>query len=174
MTRPPSPLLLARMRTLGMRMPLRTYLAAHGCGLSLPLACAILMQETGGGINEFGHDPTIYAGAGTVTKRKYLAYRIARDVPHHGARCQGVGPCQLTYVGFQDQADNYPRRLKGCWRPLVNMRVGFGVLAENVRRDGLRAAVVAYNGSGPAAEHYADVVLARARGYAARLHLPQP
>lgn len=157
-----------------MRMPLRTVLAARGSGLNLALACSVLMQESGGGENVFGHDPTIFAGAGTVTRAKYLAYRRERDLPHHGARCQGVGPCQLTYVGYQDQADEYPGRLRGCWRPLVNMRVGFRVLAGHVRRDGLQQGVAAYNGSGPEAQRYAAEVIARARLYAGKLRTAAP
>lgn len=50
----------------------------------------------------------------------------------------------------------------GCWRPNVNMLVGFEHLAADIRRNGLRAGVRAYNGSGPDAESYADTVLARA------------
>lgn len=166
----PPPLLVARLRGLGMRHPIYTYQAAHHAGLNLALACSILMQESGGGLNVYGHDPTVYIGAGNVTRWNYAQYRVMRDTPYRGARCQGVGPCQLTYVGFQDEAD----RQGGCWRPLVNMRVGFTVLAENTRRDGLDAGVAAYNGSGPPAEHYAAEVLARARGYATRLRLPAP
>ena len=150
-----------------MRIPVRTLKAARRAKLSLPLACSILMQESGGGLNEFGHDPTIYIGAGVVTKQKYLAYRAERDKT---GQAQGVGPCQLTLPAFQNRAD----QLGGCWDPLCNMVEGFTSLAGNIRRDGLRPAVVGYNGSGPAAEHYADVVLARAQGYAARLHLPAP
>lgn len=153
-----------------MRMPVRTLAAAREAGLPVPLACAVLMQETGGGINEFGHDPTVAVGWGEVTHEKYLVYKGLRDRNGHGSQCQGVGPVQLTAVSFQDAAD----RQGGCWKPLVNMTVGFTALAANIRRDGLRASIVAYNGSGPAAERYADVVLARANGYADRLRLPQP
>ena len=49
-----TPLLIVRMRRLGMKMPYRTARAAHRTGLNLPLACSILMEETGGGTNEFG------------------------------------------------------------------------------------------------------------------------
>lgn len=151
-------------------MPVRTLAAARKAKLSVPLACAVLMQETGGGINEFGHDPTVAVGWGIVTPEKYALYKELRDRHGHGSACQGVGPVQLTGVGFQDRAD----AAGGCWRPAVNMYVGFYDLAQNIRRAGLRAGVKQYNGSGPAADHYADVVLARANGYADRLRLPQP
>src|SRR5947207_1777441 len=98
-------LLLRRMRGLGMRMPVRQLQAARATGLNVPLSCAVLMQETGGGINEFGHDDTVAVGWGEVTEANYRAYKVLRDQHGHGSRCQGVGPCQLTYIGFQDEAD---------------------------------------------------------------------
>ncbi len=143
-------LLVARMRRIGMKMPVRSLQAARGAKLPVPLACSILTQETGGGVNEYGHDPTIFVGAGAVTKGNYH------------------GPVQLTYAGYQDAAD----RAGGCWKPLVNMTVGFGVLVDHIRRDGLKSGVAAYNGTGPAAQRYADEVLARAALYAKALKLP--
>ena len=162
--------LVRRMRSVGCKMPVRALIAARSCGLNVALACSILEQETGGGVNEYGHDPTVFVGAGRVTRWNYRQYLVMRDTPHHGARCQGVGPVQLTYWGFQDRAD----ALGGCWRPLVNMRVGFADLARNIRQDGLHAGVAAYNGSGPAAEAYADEVIMRAQRYAVDLRLPKP
>ena len=91
-----------------------------------------------------------------VTKEKYLAYRARRGTHGQGGM-QGVGPVQLTYFAFQDEAD----RLGGCWKPLVNMKVGFARLADNVRHNGLRPGIRAYNGTGEAAERYADSVLKR-------------
>lgn len=158
------------MRGLGMKMPVRTLMAARSCGLNVALACSVVMQETGGGVNEYGHDPTVFVGAGNVTRWNYRQYLVMRNTPHYGARCQGVGPVQLTYWGFQDRAD----ALGGCWRPLVNMKVGFADLARNIRVDGLREGVRSYNGSGPAADAYAEEVISRAKGYAVRLRLPAP
>lgn len=132
---------------------------AKRAGLPVALAAAILMRETSGGHNIFGHDPTVAVGWGAVTKQKYAAYRALRDRPRHGARCQGVGSCQLTYVGFQDLAD----RQGGCWVPKSNARVGFSTLAHNVRRSGLWNGVKAYNGTGPAATSYANAVVASYR-----------
>jgi hypothetical protein len=157
------------MRRIGMKMPVRTLQAARKTGLSLPLACSVLAQETGGGINEFGHDPTIFVGAGQVTESKYHAYKAER-VRSANHLMQGVGPVQLTWWSTQDAAD----AIGGCWRPLKNMLIGFEHLVESIRRDGLRAGVAAYNGSGPAAQRYADQVLARAAGYAKVLRKPWP
>lgn len=161
------PLLYARLRKLGCLIPVRLVTAARKAGLSIPLAASVVMQESGGGHNIFGHDPTIYAGAGAVTKAKYLAYRAERDRTHEA---QGVGVVQLTYPGFQDEAD----KLGGCWVIANQLTVGFGVLAANIRRDGLERGVAAYNGSGVAAAAYAHTVIERADQYAVALKLPKP
>jgi hypothetical protein len=164
-----SPLLVARLKHAGILIPVRMVMAAQDAGLNVALAAAILIQESGGGQNIFGHDPTIYAGAGEVTETKYHDY-LARRGPTGAGGMQGVGPCQLTFWSIQDAAD----RLGGCWKPLCNMREGFQLLAENIRRGGLEAGVAAYNGEGPAADGYAATVLARARDLAPQLHTPAP
>lgn len=171
--------LVPKLKKIGMVYPVRTIMAARACGLSLPLGCSILMQETGGGVNEWGHDPTIFVGGydqkhnvrygALVTAASYKAYLVQRGAEGKGGM-QGVGPCQLTYYTLQDAAD----KAGGCEKVLPNLKVGFASLAASIRRDGLRAAVVAYNGSGPAAEAYADTVLARAVTYAHTLGLPAP
>lgn len=149
-----------RLNTLGILIPVRCVLAAKKTGLPLHLAASVLVQESGGGRNVFGHDPTIFRG-GQVNQRSYAAYKKAR-VASGNRLMQGVGPCQLTYWTYQDKAD----ALGGCWKPLPNMLVGFGLLADLVRRDGLHAGVKAYNGSGAAADLYADAVLKRADWFA--------
>lgn len=165
--RPTDVLLIARLRRLGIVVPVRMITAARDAGLSIPLAASMLIEESSGGHNEFGHDRTIYVGAGAVTEHKYIAYRAERD---RTGEAQGVGPCQLTFPGYQDAAD----KLGGCWLVLPNLREGFMVLAENVRRAGLKAGVAAYNGTGPPAELYAVSVIGRADRFAAALHLPAP
>jgi hypothetical protein len=120
------------------------------------------MQESGGGKNEWGHDPTIFIGGGDfgqpVTEESYTAYKALRDST---GQSQGVGPCQLTWKGYQDQAD----ALGGCWRPLPNMVVGFGIIA-GYRADGLtwHETWRHYNAGSlppPAGETYADEMDAR-------------
>jgi hypothetical protein len=142
----------------GILMPVQCVLACEATGLPVELGSALLMQETSGGRNEFGHDPTIFVGGGEVTEAAYNAYKVARDalLPGGPRRMQGVGPIQLTWYAFQDEADAEG----GCWHPLTNMKVGFRHLAGNVQMHGLRGGIAAYNGTGPAAEHYADSVLA--------------
>ncbi len=156
---------VATMKRSGIVMPLRTLLAARKAKLPLSLACALLMQESGGGHNVFGHDPTIFAGAGEVTKEKYLAYRRQRGT----TRMQGVGPVQLTWWELQDEAD----RRGGCWKPEINMLVGFERLAGLVRH-GLRDGVRMYNGSGRAADAYAKSLLGKQAHFDALLREKPP
>lgn len=152
------------MRRYGIRNPHVAYQEAVRAHLNIALACALLEQESGGGINEFGHDPTICVGWGTVTRLKYAAYKARRRLSGNRLM-QGVGPCQLTWWSTQDQADAEG----GCWKPRFNMRVGFAHLAYNIRRYGLKAGVAAYNGSGPAAQRYAEHVLAKEAIWRTRL-----
>ncbi len=158
--------LIGAMRAHGILNADIAYAEARRAGLPLNLACALLDQESGGGRNVFGSDPTIFIGAGQVTRLKYLAYKARRRASGNRLM-QGVGPCQLTWFSTQDEADT----AGGCWIPRFNMRVGFRHLAWNIRRYGLYAGVRAYNGSGPAAEHYARTVLDRAHTWATRLGL---
>jgi hypothetical protein len=138
----------------------------------LALACAIVEKETGFR-NVFGHDAVRNpiksppGGLLAVTRDNYRAYLGHR---RNGLGNQGVGPMQLTSPGLQDRAD----ALGGCWLPGPNIRVGLEFLAGNIKRLGLRAGVVAYNGSGPAAQRYAADVLARARTWEARLRAASP
>jgi hypothetical protein len=140
--------------------------------LPVALACAVLEKETGFR-NVFGHDAVRNpvksppGGLLAVTRDNYRRYLHHR---RQGLGNQGVGPMQLTSPGLQDRAD----QLGGCWQPGPNIRVGLEFLAGNIRRLGLRAGVVAYNGSGPAAQRYADNVLARARVWDKRLRAARP
>ncbi|GEL17703.1 hypothetical protein [Pseudonocardia asaccharolytica] len=145
---------------------------AAGVGLELAAAATLLEKESAGGRNVWGHDSVstggYYEKGGPVTRENYTAWK-----PHRGRLgSQGVGPCQLTWPGYQDQAD----RAGGCWDPLVSMRVGFAVLAGHIGRHGLRDGFRRYNGSGPAAERYADDAMAKLAKWRDRLgtHHPSP
>jgi cell wall-associated NlpC family hydrolase len=134
-------------------------------GLSLPLACALIEQESHGR-NVFGHDPTRsipdeWKGE-QVTAARYRHYKRNRQ---QGLGMQGVGLAQLTWYQYQDRAD----ALGGCYRPEVNLRVGFSVLRGHVRVLGLRQGIARYNGSGSAAQRYADQVLAKLKVWRRRL-----
>lgn len=127
-------------------------------GITQSMGFALIEQESGFR-NVFGHDPTIFAGAGTVTKGKYLAYKRQRGPSGRGGM-QGIGPAQLTWWEYQDAAD----RLGGCWIARNNIRVGFTLLAALISRHGERKGLAVYNGGARTPNClYADQVLARRR-----------
>ena len=159
-----SPRLIERLRAEGVLRPQAVVEEAKRAGLRLPLACALLEKESGGGRNVFGHDPTIFVGAGEVTRAKYREYK-KRRVASGNRQMQGVGPCQLTWWEFQDAAD----REGGCWRPEVNMRVGFRHLVALTGQHGEADGARRYNGSGAAAEAYSRDLLAKAKVWEAKL-----
>lgn len=154
----------ARARRHGMRHSLKIAQEARLAGVPYDLAYALVEQETGTGRNVFGHDPTIYAGAGRVTKRRYLAYRRLRRESGN-TLMQGVGLTQLTWWEFQDEADRHG----GCWKPRVQLRVAFRRLRGLLGR-GESAGIAAYNGSGPAATTYSVSVRSRRRKWHRRLN----
>jgi hypothetical protein len=144
-----SPEQVEEARKAGCRMAGTALRATRDADIPYYVGCAFLKQETGGGQNVFGHDPTVFAGAGKVTRAKYLAYKEVRE---RTGQMQGVGPMQLTWYSYQDRAD----RLGGAWKPYPNMLVGFRHLAELYRATGSwSAAAHEYNGGGAMAEAYA-------------------
>jgi peptidoglycan hydrolase-like protein with peptidoglycan-binding domain len=159
-----SPRLIERLRAEGFLRPQAVVEEAKRAGLRLPLACALLEKESGKGRNVFGHDPTIFVGAGEVSRAKYREYK-KRRVASGNKLMQGVGPCQLTWWEFQDAAD----REGGCWRAEVNMRVGFRHLVALVNQHGESDGARRYNGSGAAAEAYSRDLLAKAKVWDAKL-----
>jgi transglycosylase-like protein with SLT domain len=138
--------------------------AASVEGVPLPWLCAILMLESSGGLNVWGHDPTIWVGAGPVTQAGYKAYAAVRD---RTEECQGCGPMQLTDAGLQRQAD----AAGGCWEPEHNIAVGAHFLAGLAKQHGGwgAATAAAYNGGGPLAEQYGQRAAALEEHFAALL-----
>lgn len=167
--------LVPKLRAQGIRMPVRCLMAVRSTGLPLAVAASMLIQESGGGVNEWGHDrdsagrliPPAVEGRLLVTKANVTRYLAHRGV-HGEFGMQGCGVTQLTYYTLQDEAT----RRGGLWKPLVQMQVGFGDLAALIRRDGLRMGVAGYNGEGPAADAYAQTVIERADRIARALGLP--
>ena len=86
-----SPRLIERLREHGVLRPQAVAEEAKRAGLPLPLACALLEKDSGGGRNVFGHDPTIFAGAGEVTRAKYASTSAAAWRAATG-RCRASGP----------------------------------------------------------------------------------
>jgi hypothetical protein len=138
---------------------------AATAGLELAAAATLLEKESHGGRNVWGHDPVKtgghYVKGAVVTKEAYLKYK--RDRKRLGA--QGVGPTQLTFPGFQDRADDRG----GChdWR--TNCLVGFEILADLIRTNGVHDGFRAYNGSGDDAERYADDAIGKLTVWKSRL-----
>lgn len=148
---------------MGIVHPAFTIELARKNGLSVSLVAAILLQESAGGNNVFGHDPYLrptrrlnWLKGRKVTRLRYWYYKRMRKAGHG---MNGVGPMQLTWYTFQDAAD----ALGGAWQPHANMTVGVGHLADMITKPGVseRDAIVAYNGAGEAAQRYADQVLAK-------------
>ena len=150
--------LIERLRAANIVAPKIAIQEAKRAGLPLELACALLEKESGGGRNVYGHDPSIFSGAGAVTRENYARYKKQR-IASGNRKMQGVGPCQLTWWEFQDQADAQG----GCWRPRYNMRIGFLHLANLIKRYGESDGARRYNGSGSAAEAYSLDLLTKAR-----------
>ena len=78
-------------------------------GLELAAAATLLVKESSGGRNVWGHDavtvaPNTYVKGGPVTQSNYTAYRAAVNAGHAGR--QGCGPTQLTFGPFQQRADD--------------------------------------------------------------------
>lgn len=139
---------------------------AGAAGLDLAAAATLLDKESGGGLNVWGHDGVntggLYVKGSAVTQGAYMAYKARR----HLLGAQGVGPCQITYGPLQDQAD----KAGGCWDWRTNVKIGFGLLAGYCRSGDLRTAFRRYNGSGPAAETYANDAMGRHAAWVARLN----
>ena len=140
---------------------------AAAAGLELAAAATLLEKESGGGHNVWGHDHVEtgghYVKGAEVTEQAYRNYKADRDRGRIGS--QGVGPTQLTFKGFQDRAD----QRGGCFNWRVNCVVGFEILAEHIRRLGTRDGFRAYNGTGPAAERYADDAMGKLAAWRSRL-----
>lgn len=68
----------------------------------------------------------------------------------------GEGLMQLTTQSYKDRAN----RIGGVYNPFASAEIGAEVLNEKIRGAGgnLWKGVERYNGSGPAAQHYADVI----------------
>jgi hypothetical protein len=164
-----------RLKELGIVNPQWTVEAAHNAGLELAIACAFLEQESGGGNNVFGHDRDAQGhyifpakdGSVAVTEELYKEYKRRRGAKGQGGM-QGVGPMQLTWFSFQDDAD----KLGGCWHPRANMQTGFERAADLIRRNGLKLGIKAYNGSGAQADRYLQQMLPRIDKWRAKLKVP--
>jgi hypothetical protein len=101
----------------GMVGSLRLLWEARAAGLWASQGLALRTIESGvrGDGNVWGHDSspnggTSDLGGEPVTEADYRAYLRRRGNRGQGGM-QGVGPLQLTWWGFQDEAD----KIGGCW-----------------------------------------------------------
>jgi hypothetical protein len=121
----------------------------------LPLACGVAMLEKETGIpqrNIFGcdHGEGVAFCHENVTEARVKALRAS-------GKSNGVGWTQLTFPPFVEEAD----KLGGAHKPRFQMRVGFKVLADHIRANGMQKGFARYNGSGPAAEAYGRDAVAK-------------
>lgn len=123
---------------------------ATKAGIPYAVAFASVEQESGFK-NIFGHDP-----GGLFPGQKVTNARVTALIDHvrRGGVSNGVGFSQLTYIGFVKDAH---ARKGGAAKVRNQLAVGFNLLADLRHEHGSwHAAFRAYNGSGPAAERYAD------------------
>jgi hypothetical protein len=140
----------------GMVGSLRLLWEARAAGLWASQGLALRTIESGvrGDGNVWGHDSspnggTSDLGGEPVTEADYRAYLRRRGNRGQGGM-QGVGPLQLTWWGFQDEAD----KIGGCWVAKFNYRIGFDHFAHLVVANGERLGAAIYNG-GPSRPNFA-------------------
>lgn len=128
--------------------------------------CLALLENESGGRNVFGAEGEACLREWydqEVTQTRYSFYKLRRN---QGLSPNGVGPTQLTDPSLQIAAE----KRGGCWIPLHNMEIGFGFLHGLILRyDSVWEGFRAYNGSGPAAESYANRAVERAATWERRL-----
>lgn len=117
-------------------------------GISPIVTEAIIEQESGGKEDALRFEPHVYARVRGKTdeERRMLAtsFGLTQVMGYHARQT----------CGLKSWAE--------LLQPEKNIRCGLTVLKGNIKRTGkLRAAIVAYNGSGPDAERYGERVLAR-------------
>lgn len=150
--------LAERLKRKGVKQPYVVIDEARRANILVASALAMLENETGiPQANIFGGDyGSAYRGRppfyhDVVTEKRVKAL-LAQPLNN------GVGWTQLTYRPLVVEA----QQMGGAHTPRYQMRVGFRVLRENFERYGsVREMFRSYNGSGSAAEAYADRAMAR-------------
>lgn len=119
-----------RIKDLGGDFGTRLSMEAHRQDIPVSVLVALCQQESNFS-NIFGHDkkkngrisgiPEHWAGS-KVTRFKYMYYKARRRIMGN----QGVGPMQLTFPVFQDEADADG----GCWKSDVNIATAAGIIKD--------------------------------------------
>lgn len=146
-----------RARAHGARYAWSIVNEAKRAGIPYYVAFAVVEQESNFQ-NVFGHDPGGLFPGEKVTQKRVDA--LIDHVVNKKGVSNGVGFTQLTFIGFILQAN----KLNGGASKVRNqLRIGFRLMAELRRVHGSwHEAFRAYNGVGPAAERYADLMDVRA------------
>lgn len=144
-----------RAKRHGSRYSLRIIWEARRANIPISLAFALVEQESNFR-NIFGHDRGgPFAGQNvTASKVRQLISHV-----HRGGTSNGVGLTQLTWIGYIEQA----QRRGGAHIPKHQLSVAFDALHNLIRRYGVHGGYKHYNGTGSAADVYADRLEARQR-----------
>ena len=151
--------LARKLRDNGVKNALRIVIECrhrHDSAIPVSLGVAIQEQESRG-LNIFGADQHAPFTHQPVTKARVL--QLVEHV-RAGGVSNGVGPMQLTFIGFIDEAN----RDGGAWVPAVNIATGLGVIAGHVKQHGVRDGLATYNGGHPQSskgQKYAGQVMER-------------
>jgi hypothetical protein len=149
-----------KLRAKGVKNALRIVIECrhrHEDVISVSLALAIQEQESSGGKNIFGADDGAPFSHQPVTQQRVL--RLL-ELVHAGGRSNGVGPFQLTFPPFIEEAN----RDGGAWLPAVNIATGLNIIAGHVKDHGVRGGLTTYNGGNPQStkgKKYAKAVMDR-------------
>ena len=148
----------------GFKRPYLMVAAMKEADISPATAAALIAMETGDGSMIFGcdHGPGQAFCHEKVTKAKVQALLA-------GPLANGVGATQLTFKPFVQEAD----AAGGAHLYFPNVLTGFRILRRNFDASGqnLRSAYRLFNGSGQAAEEYADKAMAKREEYKRKLEL---
>jgi hypothetical protein len=149
--------LAQHLRDHGIENALRIVLECrHRHGGVVPVSLGLALQEQeSGGRNIFGADESAPFAHLPVTQQRVM--ELVRQV-RAGGKSNGVGPLQLTFIGFIDEAN----RDGGAWKPAVNIATGLGIIAGHIKSHGVRGGLAAYNAgnpNSPVGQGYADAVV---------------
>jgi hypothetical protein len=151
-----------RLKEEGFKHSFLLVAAAKKADIMPATAAALVNMETGDGTMIFGcdHGPGQAFCHEKVTKTKVQSLLAS-------SLANGVGATQLTFKPFVQEADSEG----GAHRYYPNVLTGFRILRRNFDASGgnLRTAYRMYNGSGAAAEAYADRAMARREEYKRKL-----
>jgi hypothetical protein len=153
-----------RLKQEGFEHPYLMVAAAKEADIQPATAAALIAMETGDGRMIFGcdHGPGQAFCHENVTKTK-VQLLLASPLAN------GVGAAQLTFKPFVEEAN----AAGGAHRYYPNVLTGFRILRRNFDANGgnLRTAYRMFNGSGDAAEEYADKAMAKREEYKSKLEL---